>query len=64
MAFSKYEKAILCISIGFILKRRRSIASSSEFPLQRLTCMKKQFAQMQLFKNQISVFHIATALCS
>lgn len=67
MAFSIKRKPFLCVfSSGLILKRRRRKPSPSKnLPLQGADPNQNNLQWMQIFRNQISVFHVfATASCS
>jgi hypothetical protein len=47
-----------------ILKRRRRVSFVFKISTASPDLYEEIMQQMQLFKNQISVFHIATALCT
>jgi hypothetical protein len=64
MAFLKSGEPFLCISNGVLFEKE----DEGLLRLQNFHCKSDLYEeimqQMQLFKNQISVFHIATALCT
>lgn len=64
MAFSKSGKAIFAYFQWGILKRRRRVSFVFKISTASPDLYEEIMQQMQLFKNQISVFHIATASCS